>query len=309
MFPTRTIILDGGTGRELKAIGAPFRQPEWSALALMEGPEFVKAVHTRFINAGADIITTNSYAIVPYHLGAPVFASRAAELAALAGRLAKECSASCLPTKKVLVAGSLPPALGSYRADLFDAAAARPILATLVGSLLLFVDFWLAETLSCIAEAQLVGSVLSSLDGGADKKPLWLSFTLLDSPGVASLPPQLRSGELVTAAVEAAIGLGASAVLFNCCTPESMAPAIAAGVCAAAGRLRIGCYANAFPPSVPEEEANTVVHELRDDVTPSRYVEFAREWVAAGASIIGGCCGIGSEHIEALSALSAACRN
>ena len=35
------IILDGGLGRELKAMGAPFRQPEWSALALMEGPDFV----------------------------------------------------------------------------------------------------------------------------------------------------------------------------------------------------------------------------------------------------------------------------
>ena len=36
------IILDGGLGRQLKAMGAPFRQPEWSALALIEGPEFVR---------------------------------------------------------------------------------------------------------------------------------------------------------------------------------------------------------------------------------------------------------------------------
>ena len=35
---THMIILDGGLGRQLKAMGAPFRQPEWSALALMEGP-------------------------------------------------------------------------------------------------------------------------------------------------------------------------------------------------------------------------------------------------------------------------------
>jgi len=43
------IILDGGLGRQLKAMGAPFRQPEWSALALMEGPEFVRAAHDAFI--------------------------------------------------------------------------------------------------------------------------------------------------------------------------------------------------------------------------------------------------------------------
>ena len=74
------IILDGGLGRELKAMGAPFRQPEWSALALMEGPHFVRAAHEAFIDAGADIITTNSYAVVPFHIGEATFQERAGEL-------------------------------------------------------------------------------------------------------------------------------------------------------------------------------------------------------------------------------------
>ena len=38
-------VLDGGMGRELARRGAPFRQPEWSALALMEAPETVREVH------------------------------------------------------------------------------------------------------------------------------------------------------------------------------------------------------------------------------------------------------------------------
>ena len=74
------IILDGGLGRELQAMGAPFRQPEWSALALMEGPDYVRAAHDAFLQAGADIVTTNSYAIVPFHIGADVFAARASAL-------------------------------------------------------------------------------------------------------------------------------------------------------------------------------------------------------------------------------------
>ena len=53
-------ILDGGTGRQLKRIGAPFRQPEWSALALIEAPQFVSQVHADFVAAGAEVITTNS---------------------------------------------------------------------------------------------------------------------------------------------------------------------------------------------------------------------------------------------------------
>ncbi len=46
-------LLDGGMGRELLKQGAPFRQPQWSALALMEAPETVLAVHRGFIAAGA----------------------------------------------------------------------------------------------------------------------------------------------------------------------------------------------------------------------------------------------------------------
>ena len=60
---TTRILLDGGMGRELARSGAPFRQPEWSALALIEAPGHVKRVHDAFIKAGADVITTNSYAV------------------------------------------------------------------------------------------------------------------------------------------------------------------------------------------------------------------------------------------------------
>ncbi len=67
-------ILDGGMGRELLRIGAPFQQPEWSALALIEAPEFVRRAHDSFVQAGADIITTNYYALVPFHIVSQRFA-------------------------------------------------------------------------------------------------------------------------------------------------------------------------------------------------------------------------------------------
>ena len=48
-------ILDGGMGRELHRRGAPFRQPEWSALALMEAPDIVRETHLDFLQAGAQV--------------------------------------------------------------------------------------------------------------------------------------------------------------------------------------------------------------------------------------------------------------
>jgi S-methylmethionine-dependent homocysteine/selenocysteine methylase len=82
-------ILDGGMGRELERSGAPFRQHEWSALALIEAPETVARVHEGFVRAGAQVITTNSYALVPFHIGEERFRADGARLADLAGHMAR----------------------------------------------------------------------------------------------------------------------------------------------------------------------------------------------------------------------------
>lgn len=284
-------LLDGGTGRELERMGAPFRYPEWSALALMEAPDTVKQVHRNFIDAGADVVTTNSYALVPFHIGVERFASDGARLAALAGRLAR--AAADETQRKVRVAGSLPPIGGSYRADRFDAQHARPILATLAKNLAPSADLWLAETMSCIAEAELVRDVI-----GADPRPLWLSFTLEDTP-LTPGESRLRSGETVRQAADTAARLGAEALLFNCSQPEVMADAIRIAR-AAQPRLATGAYANAFTAQSSNAEANTDDAPLREDVTPAAYLEFANRWVCLGATIVGGCCGIGPEHIRRL---------
>jgi len=286
------IVLDGGTGRELKRIGAPFRQPEWSALALIEAPDYVTRVHRSYVEAGADVITTNTYAVVPFHIGEDRFAAQGAALAALAGSLARDVADSA--PRKVAVAGSLPPVCGSYRPDLVDIDRARPIVAALVAALAPYVDHWLAETLSSLSEAELVGEVTAR-----SGKPLWLSFTLDDThPGAVA---RLRSGESVTAAAQLAARLGATAILFNCSQPEVMADAVRAA--RAACDLAIGVYANAFPPQPEEAEANAVLLDIRADLDPAGYAAFAQSWCAAGATIIGGCCGIGPEHIAALRGL------
>ena len=288
-------ILDGGMGRELARMGAPFRQPEWSALALIEAPQFVRAAHDAFIAAGSQVITTNSYAVVPFHVGDDVFAEQGAALIALSGKLARE-AADAAPAK-VLVAGSLPPVLGSYRPDLFEPVAAKKLLQVLVDNLTGNVDVWLAETQSSVAEVEAVRDVL-----GDDPRPLWLSFTLQDN-----LDPQgnalLRSGESVAEAVNAALRISAGAVLFNCSRPEVMATAVKtarAALTSQGSALDIGVYANAFEPSDNTRGANEGLSKMRQDTDPAGYLDFAKDWVAQGATMVGGCCGIGPEHIAAL---------
>jgi S-methylmethionine-dependent homocysteine/selenocysteine methylase len=293
-------LLDGGTGRELLRMGAPFRQPEWSALALIEAPDFVTRVHRAFIDAGADVITTNSYAIVPFHIGAERFERDGLKLATLAGRLSRDAADGA--ARRVLVAGSLPPICGSYRAEWFDPVFARPVLSTLVEGLRHSVDHWLAETLSSIEEANLVREVV-----GDDKKPLWLSFTLRDDDKARSLEPRLRSGQSVVDAVAAAARLAADAVLFNCSQPEVMGAAVGiarqwtfASANPESKKLGIGAYANAFPLLSKDVQANADLNDIRSDLTAEGYLAWVKDWIDRGADIVGGCCGIGPEHIRAI---------
>ncbi len=291
----RITLLDGGMGRELQRRGAPFRQPEWSALALMEAPEYVVRAHEAFIHAGAEVITTNSYAVVPFHIGEERFRSEGARLVDLAGRLARQAADGS--GVQVRVAGSLPPVFGSYRPDLFDPARVRDILRVLIAGLSPHVDQWQAETLSTIAEARAVRLALKG-----DTRPLWVSFTL-DDETADPTTPRLRSGEPVTEAALALHELHADAILFNCSQPEVMGAAVdvARDTLAALGSdLRIGVYANAFPPQPKDATANAGLDELRPDLTPEGYLAFAQDWVRRGATIVGGCCGIGPEHIAAL---------
>ncbi|MEM9513365.1 MAG: homocysteine S-methyltransferase family protein [Actinomycetota bacterium] len=292
---TNMVLLDGGMGKELRRIGAPFRQPEWSALALIEAPDRVAEAHANFADAGATVITTSNYAVVPYHLGDDRFAARGAELTALAGRLARTVADDA----DILVAGSLPPLFGSYRPDLFDADRAPALLDTIVSALAPFVDIWLAETLSSVAE---IRAALAALDRHGGDLPRWVSFTLDDHHHGHASQPALPSGESIGAVAAAlATEQRVAAVLINCSLPEHITPAIDELRTCIGDTVRIGGYANAFPPAPKTHyEANEAIHEARPDLTAERYADIVDRWIDGGATIVGGCCDITPAHIAEL---------
>jgi len=286
-------------GRELQRIGAPFQQPEWSAQALIEAPHFVSQVHRSFIKAGAEIITTNTYALVPFHIGEKRFNEQGAELIKLAAKLARECVND---NSGLLVAGCIPPVLGSYRPDLFSIEQAKPLLELLIKNQEVDVDIWLAETISSIAEAAMV-KARTVVTG----KPTWIAFTVKDEITSES---NLRSGESVYDAVSQIAGQNVSAILFNCSRLEVMETALMAAKKALVDKgiedeVQLGVYANNFPPIGDLHEANEDdgISGIRDDITPIKYSEFASSWIKSGATIIGGCCGVSPEHIEKLAEL------
>lgn len=296
---TELTLLDGGISRELVRLGAELRQPEWSALALMESPEIVRQAHEEFIDAGAQVITTNSYALVPFHIGEDRFVADGARLIALSGQLAR-AAADSRPDRKALVAGSLPPIFGSYKPELFRPEDAQHYLSVFVRELSPFVDLWLGETLSLTAEGD---AVLQAVEGSG--KPVWLSFTLRDDEENLSRGEcPLRGRQTVREAALWASSAAPDAVLFNCSQPEAIKRAleVTAEVFRETGAaMPIGAYANAFEGDTNTNDANEAIHGMREDLHLQGYLTFAQEWVDAGATLVGGCCGIGVEHIRKLS--------
>jgi S-methylmethionine-dependent homocysteine/selenocysteine methylase len=276
-------------GRELRFRGVPIPDTIWSANGLLVAPDVVLQIHRDFITAGADIITTNTYGVIRQDLAKEGIEDRFAELNHLACDLARQARDEA--DRPILIAGSLPPLRGSYRPDLVGPFDEIKLLYQEQAELLApHVDFLLCETMSSGAEGR-----AAAWGASQTGKPVWVSWTLHEDRS-----GRLRSGETVAEAIQNLEGLPVDGYLANCCAPESITRAMPALV--AAGAPYAGGYANTFAP-VPEdwtldgEEETDGLLPLRSDLGPEAYAAHAADWVEAGATVVGGCCGTRPAHI------------
>jgi len=287
VMSSRITILDGAMGTELKARGATvpdYRSSAWSAMALVHDPDAVKHVHRDYIAAGARVATANNYAVVPRLLTRVGMEARLEELTRTACRLARAARDES-DRSDVLIAGSLPPLDTTYRPDLVPADAELDetygrIARTLVGE----VDFVLAETLTTVREA-------AAASRAAERAGLkvWVSWNLALDAAV------LRSGEPLTSAVGALDGLPVEAFLVNCVPTGRVLEAIEE--LRAATDRPIGAYANSCTHAPCQDALDACIGT---GLGPEAYADVAATWVAAGATLIGGCCDTNPAHIAAL---------
>ena len=286
----RAVLLDGGMGRELRFRGVDVPETIWSAGALITDPDVVRQIHVDYIAAGADMITTNTYGIIRSDLSNVGIADRFGELNNLACNLALEARGRS--PRDVLIAGSLPPLRGSFRPDLVGPIDEIESLYQEQAELLApYVDLLLCETMSSAVEGRAAARAACST-----AKPVWVAWTLNEDRS-----GNLRSGESIAEAVAALEGLPVSGFLANCCAPESITRAIPHLV--AAGGKWAGGYANTFNP-IPQDwtldgdKDSDGLLTLREDLGPDRYAANVTNWLAAGATVVGGCCGTRPAHIE-----------
>jgi len=286
------LLLDGGMGQELVARGVDPSGGLWSAKALLESPELVRDVHRDYVAAGADVITTNSYASTRRRLDPSGIEGAFEKCNRAAGELARQAADEA--DRTVRVAGSLPPLHGSYRPDKVRAVAElEPLYREQAELLAEYVDLFLCETMSTASEA-----LAAAKGAAATGKPAWVSWTVADDASGT-----LRSGEPIAEAVAALDGLPVSALLLNCSMPESISAALPhlAEQAKAAG-VGFGAYANGFTAiGVDFEVADGAsVPDRRAELDAEAYAKHARGWLSQGATILGGCCEVGPAHIAHL---------
>ena len=298
VLPDRPVLLDGGMGRELQFRGVALSERIWSAQGLIIAPDVVREIHADYITAGADIITANTYGLIRDDLARVGMADRFTELNLLACQLARDAVGKT--RRSVWIAGSLPPLRGSFRPDLVGPhAEILPRYREQARLLAPHVDLLLCETLSSGAEARAAAEAASETG-----RPVWVSWTLHEDES-----GRLRSGETINEAASRLADLPVSGLLVNCCSPKSVArviPLLAAA--ATTTTQRIGGYANTFHPIPADwrldgDKATDGLLPLRNDLDPEAYADHARQWLDAGATVIGGCCGTRPAHIRKLRSL------
>lgn len=283
------ILLDGGMGQEIVNRGGKGGYGEWATAALYEEPDLVRQIHSDYIGAGADVITTNTYGTTRTRLRHVGIEDRLDELLRAAGQLASEARDHSAK-RDVRIATSVPPLEASYASEFalsFEQTADE--FAELMDLLDPYVDIFLGETLSTTFEAK---AFLHAAAGRG--KPIWLSLTLADHGSTG-----LRGGESLSAAIADLGDALPDALLINCCTPDSITSAMP--VLRSSG-TPFGAYANGFVeiPDTWDEAGGVAQLSTRRDLGPEAYAADVTRWMEAGASIVGGCCEVGPAHIARL---------
>jgi S-methylmethionine-dependent homocysteine/selenocysteine methylase/SAM-dependent methyltransferase len=289
----RCVVLDGATGTEL--IGVSGERPEvdehlWGLTALLDAPDDVLAVHRRYVEIGCDVVSTNTWGLPTALRRGGVELKDASEpvhwmdVARRGVRLARTAATDAGRADEVAVAFSIngdvdtPDGRETIRLLARAFEEDRP-------------DLILVETLSLVRSST-YATVEALLATGV---PVWLSFRRCRH-GVCGVYGEHWGGPEGDAFGRSArrfeeMGVGALAI--NCVPPDHVTGMLS--WLRDFTDLPLGAY-----PNLGYLSAAGWRHEL--SIGGDEYAKLALSWRDEGAQLIGGCCGVGPEHLAAASA-------
>ena len=285
------IILDGGTGTLIQALGAPMDGETWCADANLTHPDVVRRAHSEYLAAGAEVLIANTYATSPLlfnHLGRDADVAR---IDAAAVALAREAGGGA-----VAVAGSFsvmrPGIPGSDRSHLmrrWSESDARRLFADKAAGLV-------AAGADVIAMEMMRDgdySVWATEAAVATGLPVWVGIAVEEDDNGRLIGFGRPSWEL-DSFIDRLLGCAPAMVSVMHTSPPVTTRALA--VVRSHWRGSLGAYAESGYFAMPDWQFVDIIPE-------GEYVDMARQWDEAfDLALIGGCCGIGPSHIAALRA-------
>ena len=289
------LVMDGGTGSELQRHGVNVNKGAtaeidgvWSASANMDAPGIVRQVHEDYLEAGAEIVTSNNFYTSRAMLTLIGEGGRWEEYTRRGAELAMQARKAVNP--EAYVAGGIAPP--SVPCDLRKEFEDQSRVLARAG-----VDFMLAEYMGgeTVRESPIADCVTAVDACATAGLPVFLGVCDLKDSGT------MRNGEALSDLVAALKGHKLDGIFLMCSYPEAISAALSKlrkaydGPIGAYGHL--GYERNPKFGTSPDEQWFTM--EMRE-YTPQRYAEFAGQWKEMGAQVIGGCCATRPEHIEAV---------
>lgn len=290
------LVLDGGLGTQLEKKGCDVSSRLWSARVLLDRPDMVEQVHSEYLEAGADCITTASYQ-VSFEGFSKAGLSRKQTVKALqeSVHLAQTSRQKFLlkhPRSRLpIIAASVGPYgaslgdgsefHGNYQAsmrELFTFHSSRLNILHAAGP-----DILACETIPSLMEAEAILSALRQVSGSC----AWFSFTCRDRLHTAH-GERLRDCVRVVAKEDLVLAIG-----VNCTAPELIAPLIEEIRSEAEKPIVV------YPNSGQKWNAADrcwVGKQHAEDLG-----DMAKNWLRLGANWIGGCCGTGPDDIRRVS--------
>jgi len=278
------MLLDGATGTELGRRGVDISPPLWSARALIDAPQVLEQVHRDYLEAGAEAIITCTFRTHERPLAQAGMGGQAETLTRKAVEIA--CRARDAARSGAKVLGSVAPLEDCYTPELAPPRdVCRNEHAQLIRTLIdAGVDMIWIETMGTVREA------VAAAEAAREHAPQpWAICFLTQGTGH---PGELISGESLVDLLP--MMQDAVAVGVNCLPAPEAEREVALLRRLLPDSVGIACYANTGRRVAADRWSATDAEE------PARYAAYARTWLAAGATIIGGCCGTTPEMIRAL---------
>ena len=286
----RVVILDGGIGAELEKNGADMDKDLWCGKCSVDNPELVRKVHERYIDAGADVITTNTYGTTPISMKQYGYDNLIEKYNQKSVRLAKEAAKN----KNVAIAGSVSTFGSFYRLGL------KAMIPGFKEQIKILseegVDLIILEAMS--SQADIVETIIECSSNIS--LPVWLSISCVmeDKKVMLGYNDTVDTDTYIYESLEVAIKnftkLHKGPILIAHSDINVTGHAVKTAKNNFDGVL--GAYPNRGYYEKPH-------WKFVDNMSPEDYLNEAKSWVKNGVQIIGGCCGVGVEEIKAISIL------